>query len=226
MIENNALFLQALEEVCDEEYDVYASSLENREPPVYSEKFKRKMAKLIKRRRKSYFDLICTAWRRTAACIAAFAVILTVAVVGVKANIKSGAYLYMTVEDGQYAVSVKGSAKDCPEGFEEEYGITVPEGFTKAEETRNGDLLRITYRKGKEYISFTQYIKPDFKKSYGVKDTEYMQIKDDDGVNYVLMKNPKFCICLWDNRKYIFEVSSSLNKDEVLKLCRSTKVKE
>ena len=49
MLENDKSFLQALEEVCSEEYDAQLKSLENRAPHRFSDEHNRKMDKLIKK---------------------------------------------------------------------------------------------------------------------------------------------------------------------------------
>lgn len=77
-------FSKALDEVVGIRLDNYVETLAINEQHVFSEKYNRKIEKLIKRREKSYFNLICTASRR-AVCIIAAIIVFSVSALSVKA---------------------------------------------------------------------------------------------------------------------------------------------
>lgn len=62
------IFQNALGEVFESELNDFFAGIDLEQPHTFSDKFNRRMSKLIKRREKSYYILISTAGRR-AACI-------------------------------------------------------------------------------------------------------------------------------------------------------------
>ena len=53
----------------------------------------------------------------------------------------------------------------------------------------------------------------------------YEEYEDADGMKYLVIFNDYESTYIWDNGRYIFEIGSNLDKSDILKLCKSTKVK-
>ena len=68
---NFSYFSKALDEVVNARLDDYVETLEVDKRYEFSEKYNKKINKLIKHREKPYFTLICTTGRRVAFCVAA-----------------------------------------------------------------------------------------------------------------------------------------------------------
>ena len=229
MLENDKRFLQALEEVCDEEYDAQLKALENRTPHRFSDRHNRKMDKVI-RQQKSPFSAIISHAGKIAACFIAAVIIVSVyvSVSRVKADRGQIFDFVLSPNSGTMSVTVsKGSADGYPKSIEEEYCISeLPEGFERSDVTRSDTCVKTTYSKGSEMITLTQYTKRGFEQDYGDKDSQYIVTNDTDKAMYLMILNASGTTVLWDNGKYIFEIISNSDKDSALDLCRSTKIQK
>ena len=80
----NTLFIQALKDVFDEEYNADMEAILLNDEHEFSDKHNKKMKKLIKRQSRPYFKLISTATRR-AACIIVAMIVLSASALSVEA---------------------------------------------------------------------------------------------------------------------------------------------
>ena len=120
-----------------------------------------------------------------------------------------------------------GTDMDYPETIEEEYYISaLPEGFEITNAVRTDNSIDISHFRGEEYILFSQYAKSKYKQNYDNERTVSQEFTDEDGQKYLVFVNDNNFTYIWDNGRYILEITSNLNKDELLKLCKSTKVKK
>lgn len=227
-MESNNLFLQALENVYDDEFENYMSSLErnNSFEHIFSEHHNRKMNKLIKRQRKPYFKLISTAGRRAACIIVAF-VVLSASALSVKA-IREAFFDFITriFSDHTVVTVESGTDKGYPTTIEEEYFISeLPDGFVEMDKGITDNSIDIFYFRNDEYVFFTQYTKAKYERNYDNERSEFSEFIDSDGKRYMIITNQSEITYIWDNGKYIFEITSNLDKEYTLKLCKSTKIK-
>jgi len=227
MIENNPAFLQALEDVCDEEYESYLKSLEIRESHTFSQKHNKKMQKLIKRQQKPYYVMISTAGRR-AACIAAAIIILSASALSVKA-VREAVFDFITHIFSDHTVVTTDSGTDAgyPDTIEKEYYISaLPEGFEETARSKTDNAIHIAYYNNDDYILFTQCIKSKYNTNYDNEHTKYKEFTDSDGQKYMMFYTDYNTTYIWDNGEYVFEIHSNLNEKDIMKLCKSTKAKE
>lgn len=227
-MESNNLFLQALENVYDDEFENYMSSLErnNSFEHIFSEHHNRKMNKLIKRQRKPYFKLISTAGRRAACIIVAF-IVLSASALSVKA-IREAFFDFITrfFSDHTVVTVESGTDKGYPTTIEEEYFISeLPDGFVEMDKGITDNSIDIIYFRNDEYVFFTQYTKAKYERNYDNERSEFSEFIDSDGKRYMIITNQSEITYIWDNGKYIFEITSNLDKEYTLKLCKSTKIK-
>lgn len=227
-MECNELFLQALEETYDDEFENYMSSLEERYgcEHIFGNKHNREMAKLIKRQRRPYFKLISTAGRRAACIIVAF-IVMFASALSVKA-IREAFFDFITsiFSDHNVVTTESGTDKGYPTNIEEEYYISeLPDGFEEMDKGKTDNSIDISYFRNDEYVFFTQYTKTAYEQTYDNERSEFNEYMDSDGKQYMVITNKSGITYIWDNGRYIFEVTSNLDKEYVLKLCKSTKLK-
>ena len=227
-MECNELFLQALEETYDDEFEDYMSSLEERYgcEHIFGNKHNREMAKLIKRQRKPYFKLISSTGRRAACIIVAF-IVMSASALSVKA-IREAFFDFITsiFSDHNVVTTESGTDKGYPTNIEEEYYISeLPDGFEEMDKGKTDNSIDISYFRNDEYVFFTQYTKTAYEQTYDNERSEFNEYMDSDGKQYMVITNKSGITYIWDNGRYIFEVTSNLDKEYVLKLCKSTKLK-
>ena len=222
----NPLVLQAIQEVFNERFDDEMKELESEEPHIFSEKHNKKMAKLIKDQKKPYFTLICTAGRR-AACIVAAILILSASALSVKAIREAVFDFIMRIfSDHTVVTTESGTDAGYPETIEEEYYISeLPEGFYQTQYVLNNTLLSSSYSDDHgNYILFKQEVKALYETYYDIhlneskivyNNQEYLRIGSDNNTTYI-----------WDNGHYVFEVTSNIDKNELLSICNSTKIND
>lgn len=225
----NELFLQALDEVCNERFEKYMSSLENKsdEEHVFSDRHNKKIRKLIKRQQKPYFKLICTAGRRVA-CIIVAVIVISASALSVEA-IRKAVFDFITkiFSDHNVVTVESGTDEGYPNTIEEEYYISaLPKGFEEADNMKSDKSIDIVYLYEDDYIFFTQNTKSNYEQYFDNEYSEYSDYIDSDGEKYRIIANDFDTTYIWDNGMYIFIVQSNLDKDEILNLCKSTKVKE
>ena len=129
-MDNYSILSRAIGEAFEPKLDEFIDSVNFDVNAEFSEKFERKMDKLIRRRNKPYFNLICTGGRR-AACIAAVVIILSASSLSVEAVREAVHDFFMSIFEDHTAVSVNSDTeKDYQATIEEEYAISnLPDGF-------------------------------------------------------------------------------------------------
>lgn len=227
-MESNKLFLQALENVYDDEFENYMSSLErnNRSEHIFGEEHNKKMSKLIKLQRRPYFKLICTTGRRAACIVFAF-LVMSASALSVKA-IREAFFDFITsiFSDHNVVTTESGTDRGYPTTIEEEYYISeLPEGFEEIDKGRTDNSIDISYFRNDEYILFTQYTKAAYEQNYDNENNNYEEYEDEDGTKYIVIFNDYESTYIWDNGRYIFVIGSNLDKNDILELCKSTKLK-
>lgn len=227
-MESNKLFLQALENVYDDEFEDYMSSLErnNRSEHIFGERHNKKMSKLIKLQRRPYFNMISTTGRRAACIVFAF-LVMSASALSVKA-VREAFFDFITsiFSDHNVVTTESRTDKGYPTTIEEEYFISeLPDGFVEMDKGITDNSIDISYFRNDEYILFTQYTKIAYEQNYDNERSEFNDFTDSDGERYMIITNKSGITYIWDNGRYIFEITSNLDKEHTLNLCKSTKVK-
>ena len=102
----------------------------------------------------------------------------------------------------------------------------MPEGFVQSQADKTSNSLSIVYSYDKKCIMFDQYTQSAFKLNIDNEHNLSDYYTDTDGTVYEISTSKDNTIIIWSNEDYAFMITSNLNKDEVLKLCRSTKLKD
>ena len=190
---------------------------------IFSEKFERKMERLIRRRRKPYYSLISTSLRRTACIIVMFLVVSFTTVMSVEALRKPFLdFISSIFSDHTTIESVLDLDGDYPEKIEDEYFISeLPDGFVEKSINRNESSIDILYTNGDKFIIFSQNTKDGFKTAFDNEHNEFSVFTDESGQRYIEIKSELSKSLIWDNGTYIFTIDSNLDKNTILKLFRS-----
>ena len=223
MIENPEL-LQAIENVFNERFERDMEEFRSTPPHVFSEKHKKKMAKLIKRQRKPYFKLICTTGRRVA-CIIVAIVAIAASTLSVKA-VREAIFNFITkiFSDHTVVTVESGTAEGYPETIEEEYYISeLPEGFERVDHSKMDNSVVSFYFNDDEYIIFSQYTKEYYESHYDNEQTTFEEKCLSNNQSYLIIESDADTVFVWDNGEYILSIRSNLNKNIILELCKSTK---
>lgn len=225
-MDNYSILSKAIGDTFEPQLDEFIDSVNFEVNAEFSEKFERKMDKLIRRRNKPYFNLICTGGRR-AACIVAAIIILSASSLSVEAVREVVHDFFMSIFGDHTAVSVSiNTEKDYPVTIEEEYAISnLPDGFELSDYNRDSGTIFAAYFYGDKYIFFEQFVHDSYLVNFDNEHSELEYYTDESGQEYLIQStNHDFCIS-WDNGEYIFKITSNLNKKDTLSFCKSTKSK-
>lgn len=223
---DNPLFLKELENVFNENFNSDIKALEGMKPHSFSERHNKKMNKLIKRQRKPYFKLISTAGRR-AACVIVAVIVASASALSVKA-IREAIFDFITniFSDHSVVTTESGTEIGYPKIVENEYYISdLPDGFIIGDTIRNDVSINVSYFNDDKYILFSQYTKSVYEETLDNEHTRFEKINDETGQEYLMISTEADISFIWDNGRYIFEITSNLDKGTTLDLCKSTKMK-
>ena len=222
----NLQFLQALKDVSDEDFNEDMNSISLTGEHEFSDKFNRKMKKLIARQKKQYFRFVSTAGRR-AACIILAVVVISASALSVEAVRHTVFDFIMKIFSGHSVVITEsGTDSDYPTSIKENYYISrLPDGFKQTQYGKTDKSFSEYYAYNDSYILFKQIIKADYETYFDNEQTDYVKVED-GGQDYFLFESDNDVTYIWDNGSYIFEITSNLDKETVLNLCKSTKLHE
>lgn len=128
----NTLFIQALKDVIDEDYNADVEAISLNDEHEFSDKHNKKMKKLIIRQSRPYFKLISTAGRR-AACVIVATVVLSASALSVEA-VRNAVYDFIIKIFSNHSVVTTESGTDdgYPTSIEEKYYISkLPAGLNR-----------------------------------------------------------------------------------------------
>ncbi len=152
----NLQFLQALKDVSDEDFNEDMNSISLTGEHEFSDKFNRKMKKLIARQKKQYFRFVSTAGRR-AACIILAVVVISASALSVEA-VRNAVYDFIIkIFSNHSVVTIESGTDDgYPTSIEEKYYISqLPAGFKQTQygETDNSISVFIQMAKKEFYLT-------------------------------------------------------------------------
>lgn len=220
-----SILSKALGEVFEPQIDEFMQTVELKPNFIFSDKYKRKIKKLIKRREKPYFKLICTTGRRIV-CTTAAVIIILASSLSVEAVREAIHDFLMNIFKGHTAVSVSGTIEDYPTVIEEEYEIAnLPEEFKQVDYYADETSVLAMYINNDKYILYEQTVYGDFNVNFDNSHSEFEHYTDILGQEYLIHDTGgDYCIT-FNNGKYIIRITSNLDKDEIINLCKYTKIK-
>ncbi len=220
-----SILSKALGEVFEPQIDEFMETVELKSDYIFSDKYKRKINKLIKRREKPYFKLICTTGRRIV-CAAAAVIIVLASSLSVEAVREAIHDFLMNIFKGHTAVSVSGTMEDYPTVIEEEYEIAnLPEGFEMVDYYADEISIFIMYENKDKYILFEQTVYCDFMGNFDNSNSEFEYYTDMFGHEYLIQDTGHNYCVIYNNGIYILQITSNLDKNDIINLCKDTKIK-
>ncbi|MCM1530189.1 MAG: hypothetical protein NC093_09375 [Alistipes sp.] len=186
-MDDYSILSRAIGEAFEPQLDEFVNSVDYDYEFEFSEKFERKMDKLIKRRNKPYFNLICTTGRR-AVCIAVTIIILSASSLSVKAVREAIHDFIVSIFGNHTTVSVNNnSGMDYPTVIEEEYEIfNLPSGFELADYNRDNGTLFAAYFNEDQYIFFEQIVHYVYTENLDNEHSEIEYYTDESGQEYLI----------------------------------------
>lgn len=220
-----SILSSALGEVFEPQIDEFIKTVDLELNYKFSDKYNRKINKLIKRREKPYFKLICTTWRRVV-CTAAAVIIILASSLSVEAVREAIHDFLMNIFKGHTAVSVSGTIKEYPTVIEEEYEISnLPEGFELADYYADNMSVFAMCVNNDKYISFQQMVYDNFNVNFDNSHSEIEYYTDNQGQEYLVQDTGHSYCVTYNNGRYVIKIISNLNKDRIIDLCKNTKIK-
>ena len=193
---------------------------------TFSESFEKKMQKLIKAQKKSYFYLINTVGKRVAIIVLALIISLTATTFSVKA-IRESVIEFIT-ETFEKFTKVTVQNEEYNSDTEIEFVKTVPEyipdGYKVESEIEIDGLYQVYYiNREKNSIDYCQELYCGTIKRINTEDIEYQDllINSYEGVFY----NNGMNTVVFADETYMYTVYGQVSKDELIKIAESIKIK-
>lgn len=219
---NDTDFEKALQAVFDEQ----CREIDNADIPQYefSDKFEKKMNRIIRKRKKPVIRAFRKAFIRAVAC-AASAVLVTVSILSSKNSLFTGDtsrlhilnfYIELNNNDTDYEFHIDIPDENAPETIEEFYDITYDlSGFQLELESIQNSWYSMIRSSDEIYLSFAQHAKPDFNVLLNTEGAEFEIVLLDDCEAVFFRNHVDTNYLLWEGEDYIFYlISDGLNDNE------------
>ena len=204
----------------------YEAMIPEHDEHVFSEKFEKKMRKLIRRRKKPYYMMINTGFKRAACIIIAFLVISFTTVMSVDALRKPFLdFITRIFSDHTSIETILALDKTYPDRIEEKYEISLGLDDYSLQNRNINDCMIVSYYlntlNSKTYIIFNQMTIDQFKLNLNTQDSEIesVELKSAEAVFYSGKSGDNNLI--WNNGRYIICLSSNVSKDILIRLADS-----
>ena len=219
----NEVFRKAIGEALHPEF---AAMIPEHSEHIFSEKFERKMEKLIRRRRKPYYSLISTGLRRTACIIVMFLVVSFTTIMSVEALRKPFLdFLSSIFSDHTTIESVLDLDGDYPETIEERYEITEGlEDYVIVNEEVSSVYHSVYYdnKRNDSIIVLRQRTIDDYINNINTENRTMNSIIIDE-YDAISFENQGYQTLIWNNGKYIMELSSTIGQNALITMAKSVK---
>lgn len=215
----------AIETVYEAKVDAFLAELEPEPDITLSLRTERKLTKLVKRRDKSYYPLVCTAGRRIA-CVFAFIIVFAVSAMSIKPVRAAVVGFFTDVFSTHTHMTTTRDTIPVNSGNFVEYEITVPEGFELVEKNIVSNYVYKLYNSGEKYIIYNQISKDLYSANYDNERSIIENYTNDDGVSFNIIETDNNFIVIWENLNYVYNIKSNLSKNEILDLCNHTNIAE
>ena len=222
MFKDNETMIKALSDVYSDKTEEYLDSLSD-DGYEYSEKYNRKIRKIIKTQRKPHSIFMSNALKY-GVCAAASIIVLATSVITVSAFREPIRDFIVNIFSDNLKVTAS-NTENAPTEIIEHYEIgNIPEGFELVFQTSERQLASTSYSNNTDYIYFGQYAK-EFYKDVDFDNPEFYI--DENNQEYLIseFKEGELCV-IWDNGDYILHINSNLSREEILEICKSVRIKE
>lgn len=188
---------------------------------TFSDAFEKKMQKLIRAQKKSYYYLINTVGKRAAIIVLAIVISLTATTFGVKA-IRESVIKFITETFEKFtAVSVEDEEPVVQKDIVKAVPQYIPEGYIVESEVNSGIFYKVIYKNQENnFIIYNQKINFGTIANVDTEGVEYEKISIDyfDGIKY--SKNGVNKVAFADET-YMYTISGQISFDELIKMAES-----
>ena len=209
-------FRKAIAEALDPEY---AAMIPEHGEHIFSEKFERRMKKLISRRSKPYYSFISTGLRRAACIVVMFLVVSITTVMSVEALRKPFLdFLASIFGDHTTIESVLDLEGDYPKTIEERYEITKGlEGFVLEDKIITTKYVSYIYRNpnNNSILNYMQRTVIDYKNEFNTENSNIYNISFGKYTVLYYVDDFGYNNYIWNNGEYIIKISSNIDKNRV-----------
>lgn len=118
------------------------------------------------------------------------------------------------------------NVENAPTTIRQMYTIDAPPyGYIETERYEGTAVVNVTYTKGNESLSFQQSVKPTYKPHVNTEGYKIIET-DVNGYSGFYVENEAHMLLIWDQDDYIFTLIGNFNKDEMIELAKSVKIRE
>lgn len=213
----------AIETVYEAKVDAFLAELDPEPDITLSPRTERKLAKLVKRRDKSYYPLVCTAGRRIA-CVFAVIIVFAVSAMSIKPVRAAVVGFFTDVFSTHTHMTTTRDTIPVNSGNLVEYEITVPEGFELVEKNITSNYVYKLYNSGDKFIIYNQVDKELYSANYDNERSIIENYTNNSGVLFTIIETDSKYIIIWKDSNYVYSVKSNLAKNEILDLCNQTNI--
>lgn len=216
----NEKFRNAIHEAMERDYRNLTKTSEKH---VFSDKFEKKMHKLIQRRNKPYYRIINSSAKR-AACIAAGIIIVSSATIMSVDALRNAVINFIVRTFEKFSIVQTVDDGSAPEIIEEKYEITYDlNDYTIDYHEYNETFRNTVYVNDNYVIDFSQYTKSAYDLLINTENAETTAIDINGKEAVYFYDNHNYSHIIWDIGDYIIDVSSNINKSELIKIVNSVK---
>ncbi|ABZ85427.1 hypothetical protein HM1_2918 [Heliomicrobium modesticaldum Ice1] len=190
----------------------------------FSKRFERRMRKLVRRSKTGSAAGGVVFLRRRAVALAAAIVILLATAMSVSA-VRAAVFEFITEVYEKFThifFNESQSSNDAAGKFIVRRPSFIPEGFELINEKTAGPVL-LVYEKGSDYISYSQQRLEDVSMDINTEGAELEELEF-KGLPAKYYSNRGVQNLLWYDDKYMYMVSSTLDRDIVFKIAESVEI--
>lgn len=216
----NENFKKALYDALIPEFSAMLPDAEENEHQ-FSPAFEEKMQRLIKRRKKPYYQLINTIGKRVACVLAIIIVASSVTIMSVKAFREAVADFFISIYE-KFSTVQSADETNAPETIEAIYDITYNlNGYEVIFEERLVDNYWKILKKDEITISYSQYTKKKYNKDINTEHSviEIININGYEAIYFI--DNQNYNHLILDNEDYIIEITTNLDKKHAVEITKS-----
>lgn len=214
----NEIFKRAIFDALTQEYD---NSVPETEYHVFSQRFEKKMEKLIKRRKKPYYKMVNTFGKRAACFAAGVLVAFTLTIMNVEAFRNAFIDFFIRIFE-KFSIVQSVENINSPEKIEEIYNITYDlSGYVIDYEEYDDYSRNITYINGNNVVDYFQYAKSAYDMLLNTENADIETIIIDHHKAIYYKDNRNYHHIIWDNGEYIISLSSNVGKNELIDIANS-----
>lgn len=187
-----------------------------------SEKFNKKMQKLIKSQTNVYYKATLTKTRRIMIA-AALIVTIMAASLSVEAIREKVFSFFITSGSEVNVIEYDASESDYQAQIENVFKPSyIPDGYTLTDEQKDEFSSLLSYTKGGDFLTIEQFTKNAYKSA---SDAEFKtEAKENyEGIDFIIKTDEDMTMLIWERDGYIFEAVGYVGTDEMLKIAASVK---